>query len=271
MGFYSGVLPSSYLHAHMSYTMSMKKLFLSLLLLLSGLSGLKAEDDKVPFSKYKPNFITFGDKKDQTLLQFSFKYAVIKNQNFFIGYTQTSWWNIYNPSSPFYITHYNPELFYLWQLDSKVLTSVTFGFYEHKSNGRDGDASRSMDSSYVKFTKEIGHFELSSKFFGMYNLDSGNRDLVQYIGWWNAMIGYKFHLIDHFMYESIALGFYAGGVKPDLVGRGGLSADLTFAVPFIKDEFTPMITFQYFRGYGVNLFDYDQFQQNFRAGIVLYR
>lgn len=248
----------------------MKKLIGLLFAFLATFGSLTA--DEIPFSKYKPNYITFGDTKDQTLLQFSFKYAVIKNQNLYIGYTQTSWWMLYNPSSPFYLTHYNPEIFYPWQIGKPWLTALTFGFFEHKSNGRDGSASRSYDSSYIKFTHDIWKFELTNKFYTMYNLDGGNYDLVEYTGWWNSSIGYKFHLIDQFMYESIAIGVYGGGKgAPDFINRGGISADLTFAVPFVEDKFTPMITFQYFRGYGVNLFDYNTLQQNFRAGIVLYR
>lgn len=249
----------------------MKKLILSLVLTFTCLFGLSA-DPELPFSKYKPNYITFGDKRDQTLLQFSFKYAVIKDQHLYIGYTQTSWWKLYDESSPFYLTHYNPEIFYPWHIGLPGLTTITFGLFEHKSNGQAGLLSRSYDSSYLKLTSDIGHFELSAKFYGMYNLDGGNYDLVQYIGWWNATLAYKFHLIDQFVYESIAVGLYAGGKNGfDVINRGGFNADLTFGIPFWKDNFTPMFTIQYFRGYGVNLYDYNTLQQNIRFGIVLYR
>lgn len=250
----------------------MKKLLLAALAAITLSAGaLSAEEDQMPFQKYKPNYITFGDKKDQTLLQFSFKYAVLKNKDLYIGYTQTSWWNLYNDSSPFYLTHYNPEIFYPWRTKVPGLDVITFGFYEHKSNGREGAASRSYDSSYIKFTTDLGKFELNNKFYAMYNLDGGNYDLVKYTGWWNSSIAYRFHVIDYFVYESIAVGLTAGGITPDLINRGGVSVDLTFGIPFLNDELTPMLTLQYFRGYGVNLFDYDKLSQNFRAGIVLYR
>lgn len=248
----------------------MKKLIVIVLLLLSSWGAFAT--DEIPFSKYKPNYITFGDQKDQTLLQFSFKYAVIKDQHLYVGYTQTSWWRIYDNSSPFYLTHYNPEVFYPWRTGLPGLTSITFGLFEHKSNGRDGIASRSYDSSYVKLTSDLGHFELATKFYTMYNLDGGNYDLMQYTGWWNATLAYKFHLIDQFVYESIAVGLYSGGKYGiDIINRGGFNADLTFGVPFLSDRLTPMFTLQYFRGYGVNLFDYNTLQQNIRFGVVLYR
>lgn len=229
------------------------------------------DSEVLAFSRYKPNFFTFGDQKDQTLLQFSFKYALIKNHNLFLGYTQTSWWNLYNESSPFFLTHYNPEIFYLWDVKTGPLKSVTFGLYEHKSNGRDGAASRSMDSSYLQFTTIAWRFEWVNKFFMLYNLDTANNNLRDYIGWWRTGLSYKFDLMDELIEEAISVHAYAGGLGDNILTRGGLEVDVTFGVPFLGDKFAPMLTFQYFRGYGVNLFDYQIFQQTFRAGIVLYR
>lgn len=252
-----------------------KKLILIALISAATISAAEPKIEPTPtfaFSRYKPNYITFGDKKDQTLLQFSFKYAVIKNQNLFIGYTQTSWWNLYNDSSPFYLTHYNPELFYLWNIDWNALKSVTFGFYEHKSNGRDGSASRSLDSSYVQITSALWRFEWVNKFYALYKLDSGNSDLRDYVGWWRTGLAFKFDLLDELVEEAISIHAYAGGTDGlNIINRGGLELDLTFGIPFLGDRFAPMLTIQYFRGYGVNLFDYGVFQQNLRAGIVLYR
>jgi phospholipase A1 len=250
----------------------MKKLLLAVLAALTfSMGALSAEEDKIPFQKHNPNFITFGNQQDQTLLQFSFKYAVLKNRDLFIGYTQTSWWRLYDDSSPFYLTHYNPEVFYQLRTEVPGLNMITFGFFEHKSNGMSGAQSRSYDSSYIKFTTDIWKFQLVNKFYAMYNLDGGNYDLVKYTGWWNPSLAYRFHVIDYFVYESIAVGFAAGGVAPDFINRGAVSVDLTFGIPFMNDQITPMLTFQYFRGYGVNLYDYDKLSQNFRAGIVLYR
>lgn len=254
-----------------SYAAALALLYLSATGSLYPQQPTNSESETLAFSRYKPNYMTFGDMKDQTLLQFSFKYALIKDSNLYFGYTQTSWWNIYNTSSPFFLTHYNPELFYLWQLNKWSFKSVTFGLYEHKSNGRDGKESRSMDSSYLQVTSALWRFEWVNKAFVLYNLDTANSNLRDYIGWWRTGLAYKFDLLDELVEESISVHTYAGGMGTNILTRGGVEVDLTFGIPFLGEKFAPMLTFQYFRGYGVNLFDYATFQQTFRAGLVFYR
>lgn len=72
--------------------------------------------------------------------------------NFFFGYTQKSFWQIYDQdrSRPFRETNYNPEVFYRWTPDPEVWHhwGVDVGL-EHESNGQSLPESRSWNRVYV--------------------------------------------------------------------------------------------------------------------------
>lgn len=85
--------------------------------------------------------------------------------NCFVGYTQTSLWNIFAPSSPFYDNTYNPGLYFERDLfrEGRQIGSLLFG-YEHKSNGRADALSRSVNYLFVSYTHLLPHnFALQGK------------------------------------------------------------------------------------------------------------
>lgn len=77
-----------------------------------------------------------------------------KNWDIFAGYTQISVWNLFAESSPFYDNTYIPGFYVYHPMRNKtgeVTNSVLFGF-EHRSNGRDGDLSRSINYLFCSYT-----------------------------------------------------------------------------------------------------------------------
>lgn len=72
--------------------------------------------------------------------------------NFFFGYTQKSFWQLYDQerSRPFRETNYNPEVFYRWTPDPKIWRhwGLDVGL-EHESNGQSQPDSRSWNRLYV--------------------------------------------------------------------------------------------------------------------------
>ncbi len=75
--------------------------------------------------------------------------------DFFIGFTQRSFWNIYAYSSPIYDNTYMPGIYTYFPITNKATGKVTndilYG-YEHRSNGRDDLLSRSVNYGFVTYT-----------------------------------------------------------------------------------------------------------------------
>lgn len=116
---------------------------------------------------YEPMYFLVGTDPEKSKFQVSFKYRFfnpggplalrhpwVKGIHF--AYTQTSFWNLKSASMPFEDTSYKPELFFLSSsIDTGALDIRRLflqGGFQHESNGRGGDASRSTNFLYVKPT-----------------------------------------------------------------------------------------------------------------------
>ncbi|UHL65659.1 phospholipase A [Paralcaligenes sp. KSB-10] len=115
-------------------------------------------------SPYEPIYFDVGTKGGTNArFQLSFKYRLFtpadpENPKFFdnmyLGYTQTSLWDLSASSSPFIDTTYNPSIFWhkdaLWQADSKQWFVGLSTGVEHKSNGKAGADSRSLNDGFIE-------------------------------------------------------------------------------------------------------------------------
>jgi len=106
-----------------------------------------------PMELYKPTYWIFGSSNDQTKLNISFKYSITKQYRtgLFFGYSQLSKWNLYEPSAPFYDNNYNPEIFIKSKYFlNKYIDYIQFAPYEHRSNGKNENDSRSLNRTYLQ-------------------------------------------------------------------------------------------------------------------------
>lgn len=116
-------------------------------------------------SFYKPIYFLAGIDPSESRFQFSFKYQFLNPglsfiekyhwvKGFHLAYTQTSFWDLKARSQPFKDTSYKPEVFFL----TPNLVKKGFGGgqlfiqtgYQHESNGRDEDFSRSTNYLYLR-------------------------------------------------------------------------------------------------------------------------
>lgn len=113
----------------------------------------------------EPMYFIAGPKTPNARFQVSFKYQLVdpgsplagwsgQATNFYVGYTQTSFWHWNRLSAPFEDNNYKPEFHYLWPGLTKLgghdlSLSVQTGV-QHESNGRDGLSSRSLNMAYVR-------------------------------------------------------------------------------------------------------------------------
>lgn len=126
--------------------------------------------------------------------QISLKFP-IDNQIFFENdgllatYTQESFWQIYEDSSPFRETIYEPELIYGVSTEYDIfkeltLEAVTLGV-NHQSNGQGGDFSRSWNRLFVSGAFASGDWGIAVKrWFRLTESESDddNPDLEDYVG-----------------------------------------------------------------------------------------
>ena len=179
-------------------------------------------------------------------------------------------WDLGAHSSPFRNIDYQPELFYLTPpatLSSGVSLSAQGGI-RHESNGRDGTASRSINSVYVAPMAAIplgGGYSLSiaprlSLFVGD---KSDNPDIRRYRG--NTALFMEVGEEDG-LRLSTSTRFNLSS------GKGAVSADLSYPLPRLLGGGPDFYLFgQSFIGYGENLLDYDRRTTRFRIGVALVR
>lgn len=192
-------------------------------------------------------------------------------EGLYFGFTLTSFWQLYNSevSKPFRETNYEPEVFYQWNTDIRILgfefNALQLGF-NHMSNGQSGIRSRSWnrviltslfsdddDVYYFKTWYRVPEDEKKDD-----NDTSGddNPDINHYFG--RVEIGYGTRWEDW----GILLRF-----RNNLEwskNRG--SAGITFSYP-VSPRYE--VVLDYFNGYGDSLIDYNRKQERIGIGLQL--
>lgn len=143
----------------------LRKIFAASFALL--LAGQTLSAGEPLFTSFRENYLVTGvplnmkPDYDTNDLAFQASFRLNLFQNFqsddwkvFLGYTQFSIWDVYQPSNPFRCSIYNPGVYVdhvISKRDGLVVSDILFG-YEHKSNGLDADASRSIDHLFFTYT-----------------------------------------------------------------------------------------------------------------------
>lgn len=234
------------------------------------------------FAGHEPMYFLWGPHDPAVKFQFSIRYKIINpdaelgrywdwTHGLHLAYTQTSLWDIDQPSAPFFDTSYKPEL--LWRLDD-FLPAVTWwdqlGLQlglQHESNGKDGLDSRSLNRLYLRPTFLYGNpdrFFISlspNAWVYLGNLDD-NPNLDRYRG--NVGLELQTGRSDSFQLAGLLrLGNHAD--------RGSMQWDATYPLSELIPNFDLFLHAQYFNGWGESLLEYDQRTWAFRFGISLFR
>lgn len=206
-------------------------------------------------------------KKDEIKFQLSLGFPLYRGlfgENSLLGasYTQRAWWQAFNgaQSSPFRETNYEPQIFTGFLVDYNlmglIVDELEFGF-NHQSNGRSEETSRSWNRLYFRTSASRGHFRVGLKAWYRFPSRHDNDD--------NPLIT---HYLGHY---QLALGYV--GDKTNLTARGhynwntgygnaelGLSYTITNSIRLYAQLFT---------GYGESMIDYKHKQTRFGLGIML--
>ncbi|MDR0587380.1 MAG: phospholipase A [Burkholderiales bacterium] len=182
--------------------------------------------------------------------------------DFWVGYTQRSFWQIYNTnwSAPFRETDYEPEFIATIPLRTNVawFPIRLFGIGAvHQSNGQSGSLSRSWNRVYAMAGFEHNHWSLLAR--GWYRIpESGssddNPDLSDYMGYGD--------LIAHYQWREYTLEALAR-LNPK-TNRGALQLDFTFPISGFLRGYV-----RFFDGYGESLIDYNHETRSLGIGLYI--
>ncbi len=223
------------------------------------------------FGLYKDNYFITGvptnmpvnnqtaDAKFQlSIRQRLFNSVMPFNTQLMLIYTQKSFWDIYQESSPFKDSNYNPGLLLTKPIidDNKMKGVVSFSL-EHESNGRDSLDSRSWN-----------YFTISGTYFFNYNswiqaklwhgkISEDNADLADYRGY--GLLALNYRSKD----DRFTASFVFNPTK-------NFSANTQFELSYqLNKRANQSLFFQWYNGYGESLLDYNAYTSMIRVGICI--
>lgn len=231
-------------------------------------------------SVYQPIYAVYGPGTDARL-QISFKYKLFGSsavgkgpadwrQGLHFAYTQRMLWDLSAASSPFHNIDFQPELIYItpsFVLNNGIALGGQVGL-RHESNGRDGTASRSINSFYLAPMAAIplgsGYRMTVSPRVSVYIGDkSDNPDIIRYRG--NAGLFWEIGKDDGLRLSTTARLNFA-------TGKGAFNADVSYPLPRLLGGGPDFYLYlQTFTGYGENLLDYNRYTSRVRIGLALVR
>jgi outer membrane phospholipase A len=232
-------------------------------------------------SAYDPMYFLVGTDPKKSKFQFSFKYrlfdiasTMVQNhpwaKGFHLAYTQTSFWDLESASKPFEDTSYKPEFFFLSPNISIPWATGVFiktGF-QHESNGRGGENSRSTNFLYIKpiyiaYDKntKLGIMIAPKIWAYIANEDENNSDLKDYRGYFDVEI--KVGQADGFV-----LGSHFRWAKKG----GSMELDLTYPLnQFIFKNLNLYFQVQYVNALAESLLNFRDRTEALRLGFAIVR
>ncbi len=189
------------------------------------------------------------------------------NGDFWFGYTQLAFWQLYNSdtSSPFRDTNYEPEGFFTFRTNWNILgltnNAVTVGF-NHQSNGRAEPLSRSWNRVYAEFFLQRGNFTMILKpwyWFDEDEDDLDNPNMDGYIG--HGQINFLYAFKNVLLNAKWRNNF---DFRSEEDNHGSIQLDIAFPLYHGLKGYV-----QYFSGYGESLVDYNVTSETIGLGIIM--
>lgn len=230
---------------------------------------------------YKKNYLfpvtyNFNKIEDQNQFETSFQISIEKpiSYNFFgfdesisAAYTQKSFWQTSEDSSPFRETNYEPEIFIQFPYkENKILKAYKVSLL-HSSNGRNDEDSRSWNRVYLE-----GYFQFSNLFLIpkiWYRIperssDDDNPDIEDYYskGELTLLYAYKKHTFELMLRNNF---------KFNSNNKGAAELNWTFPLPQFLSSNNAYGLLQLYSGYGNSLIDYDKEVNKIGFGIAFSR
>jgi len=225
------------------------------------------------FAMYKDNYFITGIPTNQKIskytadakFQLSIRQRLTKsvlpfNSLLMLTYTQKSFWNIYQKSSPFADNNYNPGLALAKPviLHNK-LEGIGILAFEHESNGI-GDSLESRSWNYFVLTGTYFYnlyFTFQAKIWAGW-ADSENADLFNYRGYGLIAINYR----------SLSDRIWITAIINPRKSFEGINTQLELSLK-LTPKANQYLFLQWYNGYGESLLEYNQFSSMVRIGICV--
>lgn len=234
---------------------------------------MKLADALPAFGVYKDTYFTTGIPLNESvnrntadvMFQISIRQRLTKsrlpfNTFLYLTYTQKSFWDIYADSAPFRDNNYNPAIgLGKYIIHNNKFKGTVFLQFEHESNGKGGDDSRSWNMISLS-TK---YFYNPQLFFGakvwIPIVDGGeNKDLIDYRG-----IGYL--TVD---YTTKNHRWWLSAELNPRKGFGNINTVVTAGFKVSKNS-NQYLFARFYNGKGESLIDYNKYDMNLRVGFCI--
>ncbi|WP_046756028.1 phospholipase A [Kordia jejudonensis] len=181
------------------------------------------------------------------------------NTFIYFTYQQKAFWDIYEDSFPFRETNYNPSLGIakLFANETGITDGLWFAF-EHESNGRNAENSRSWNFFSLQYFKPYGDdWVFRIKTWLPVGSLTDNEDITDYRGYFETGVTYT-PSKDLYFDADLRQAFHNGW-------RGSIKLGISYKISKKSNQF---LYLQYFGGYSEDLIDYNQHVSNLRLGIA---
>ncbi len=237
-------------------------------------------------SAYEPVYFlaggsVLGHGNISAKFQVSLKYRILNPdkakepywwEQIYLGFTQTSIWDLEADSAPFRDSVYRPSVFFESAhvasfLQSKSLLGLRAGF-EHESNGKEKDASRSIN---MLFVRPVYSFPSTAKGYVWsfapklytYIEKSDNQNIADYRGYIDGAV----KLANANDWEATLT--LRKGMKSSY---GSMQLDVSYPFRGWLRNMNGYFHIQYFNGYGETILDYDRkLPAQVRLGLIVAR
>ena len=205
--------------------------------------------------------------KPEVTFQISFKVRLWrdilgKDLNLWFGYTQRSFWQLYNfnDSSPFRETNYEPELLLTLSTRFSIL-GLKGRFFQlganHQSNGQSEPLSRSWNRIVANMGLERGDLSILLKgWYRVPDTEDDNPGLIHYMG--------NGELWAYYFIKKHRLGLMVRDNLNFRENRGAIQLEWSFPLFAMIGGYV-----QYFRGYGESLLDYNHRVNRIGVGFIV--
>lgn len=234
-------------------------------------------------SAYRPMYFLVGTDPEESKFQISLKYRFLSpgkelaekypwSRNFYLAYTQTSFWDLDSASQPFKDTSYKPEIFFLtpavYRWNKGISRLFVQAGFQHESNGRGEEFSRSTNYAYIRPVFIFYHektrlgFQLAPRLWSYAgNDDDTNPDLYRYRGYFDLEI--KAGRADR-----LVIGSRVGWAEEG----GSLYLDATYPLHrLLPVDLDVYLQAQYVNALAESLLDYTERTRAVRLGISIVR
>ena len=189
-----------------------------------------------------------------------------------VGYTQQSYWQVFNPSlsRPFRTTDHEPEIFYVYPTTAKLPFGWQWRYsgvgMVHHSNGQSEPLSRSWNRWYLMTGAELDNrWQVHAKLWKRMaesNDDDDNPGIQNY--WGRGELKLLWHVND-----ANTLGLTARGSVGKGYGSGRLEWMRTLGEGWNGGKSNLRLHVQLFSGYGESLIDYNRKRTSLSVGLSL--